>query len=192
VLLFVGRIQPLKGLDVAVAALAAMADRTVTLLVVGGPSGAEGDAELAKVTAMVRELGLEARVRMVPPQPHHLLSTYYRAADICVVPSRSESFGLVAAEAAACGIPVVATEVGGLTTLVDHGVTGLLMPTRRPADWAAALDGLLADSSLRQSMAAAAAIHGRQYTWSTAAARLRRLYSDLSNANIGAACAAAA
>jgi D-inositol-3-phosphate glycosyltransferase len=188
VLLFVGRIQPLKGLDVAVAALGAMRSQTATLVAVGGPSGAEGDAELARIQAMIGDLGLDARVRLVAPQPHHMLSTYYRAADVCVVPSRSESFGLVAAEAMACGTPVVATAVGGLTTLVDDGVTGLLMPNRDPNAWAAALDGLIEHPLRLAAMSAAAAERGRGYTWSTTAARLRRVYSDLSRSRVPATC----
>ena len=87
----------------------------------GGPSGPDGAAEMAAVRALVAELGLADRVRFVPPQPHERLPAYYRAADVCLVPSRSESFGLVALEAAACGTPVVAAAVGGLRTLVDHG-----------------------------------------------------------------------
>jgi D-inositol-3-phosphate glycosyltransferase len=94
VLLFVGRIQPLKGADVAVRALHELGDPTATLLVVGGASGREGEAEVTRVRQLVRELHLEARVRFLHPQPHHELSTYYRAADVCLVPSRSESFGL--------------------------------------------------------------------------------------------------
>src|SRR5690606_15504737 len=93
VLLFVGRIQPLKGLDVAVAALAELDDPTAVLVAVGGPSGADGPAELGRVQALAAELGVSDRVRFVPPQPHHMLSTYYRAADVTIVPSRSESFG---------------------------------------------------------------------------------------------------
>jgi D-inositol-3-phosphate glycosyltransferase len=127
----------------------------------------------------VNELGLGERVHFVPPQPHHLLSTYYRAADVCVVPSRSESFGLVALEAAACGTPVVAAAVGGLLTLVEDGVTGFLIETRNPSDYAAAISKLLGDEQLSLKMDAAAADHARQYTWSTTAARLRRLYADL-------------
>ena len=188
VILFVGRIQPLKGLDVAVAALGAMRTRTATLVAVGGPSGPEGAFELARIERMIRDLGIEARVRLVPPQAHHMLSTYYRAADLCVVPSRSESFGLVAAEAMACGTPVVATAVGGLTTLVEDGVTGVLMPTRDPAAWAHTLDALLAHPLRLAEMSAAAAERGRHYTWSTTAARLRRVYSDLSRSRVPATC----
>src|SRR5690606_31695404 len=101
VLLFVGRIQPLKGVDVAVRALTELDREGAALVIVGGASGREGDHEVARVHKLVADLGLGAQVRFVDPVPHHLLSTYYRAADVCLVPSRSESFGLVALEAAA-------------------------------------------------------------------------------------------
>lgn len=181
VLLFVGRIQPLKGVGVAIEALAELSAShpDAVLVVVGGPSGADGEAEMAAALALVERHGLEGRVRFVPPQPHHLLSTYYRAADVCVVPSRSESFGLVALEAAACGTPVVAAAVGGLLTLVDDGVTGVLVDTRDPLDYAAAVAGVLDQPARAAAMAAAAAERARTYTWSTTAARLRRLYADL-------------
>jgi D-inositol-3-phosphate glycosyltransferase len=180
VLLFVGRIQPLKGLTVAIEALARL-DRhpDAVLVVVGGPSGAQGEAELAAARDLVEALGLVGRVRFVEPQPHHLLSTYYRAADVCVVPSRSESFGLVALEAAACGTPVVAAAVGGLLSIVDDGVTGLLVDTRDPADHAAAVAAVLDDPAKARSMGEAGAALARGFTWSTTAARLRRLYADL-------------
>ncbi|MGH9223106.1 MAG: glycosyltransferase, partial [Acidimicrobiales bacterium] len=96
VLLFVGRIQPLKGADVAVRALAKLARTDATLVVVGGPSGPDGPAELRRVRALVGELGLADRVWFVPPHPHEGLPAFYWAADVCLVPSRSESFGLVA------------------------------------------------------------------------------------------------
>ncbi|MFN8038463.1 MAG: glycosyltransferase [Acidimicrobiales bacterium] len=179
VLLFVGRVQPLKGLTVAIAALADLGRPDAHLVVVGGASGADGPAELARCHALVAQLGLEGRVHFVPPQPHHLLSTYYRAADVVLVPSRSESFGLVALEAAACGTPVVAAAVGGLTTLVDDGVTGFLVEGRAPADHAAAVRKVLDDHVLAAELAANAASLARNYTWSTAAARLRRVYADL-------------
>lgn len=179
VLLFVGRIQPLKGLPVAVGALAQLPDPRAELVVVGGPSGPDGDAELAQVLALADALGVRHRIRFVPPQPHHLLSTYYRAADVVVVPSRSESFGLVALEAAACGTPVVAAAVGGLRTLVDHGRTGLLVDRRDPAAFAEAVGAILADPAWAGRLGAAAARRARGYTWSIAAGRLRRLYADL-------------
>jgi D-inositol-3-phosphate glycosyltransferase len=179
VLLFVGRIQPLKGLDVAVRALAALGRPDATLVVVGGASGAQGEAEIARVRSLVDELGLVDQVRWADPQPHHLLSTYYRATDVCVVPSRSESFGLVALEAAACGTPVVAAAVGGLTTLVDDGTTGFLVEGRDPDAFASRVDAILRDDRLASALGAQAARRAKGYTWSTAAARLRRIYSDL-------------
>ena len=134
-LLFVGRIQPLKGLDVAVQALAELDDADAVLVVVGGASGAGGRAEVDRILKLAASRGVSERVRFADPQPHHMLSTFYRAADAVLVPSRSESFGLVALEAAACGTPVVAAAVGGLRTLVDHGHTGFLVEgrVRRPS-----------------------------------------------------------
>ena len=179
VLLFVGRIQPLKGLDVAVRALAALRRRDAVLVVVGGASGAEGECEIARIRALTVELDVQDRVRFVPPQPHHILSTYYRAADVVLVPSRSESFGLVALEAAACGTPVVAAGVGGLLTLVDHGHTGFLVPGRHPEAFASYTDALLSNERMALEMSVSAVERAKRYTWSTAAARLRRLYADV-------------
>jgi D-inositol-3-phosphate glycosyltransferase len=109
------------------------------------------------------------------------LSTWYRAADVVLVPSRTESFGLVALEAAACGRPVVAAAVGGLRTIVDDGVTGLLVEGRAPADYASAVDCLLRQPEVAASMGRAASHRAAGYTWSTAAARLRRVYADLAS-----------
>ncbi len=178
-LLFVGRIQPLKGLDVAVGALAGSEHADAQLWVIGGVSGEQGEAEWARVQNLIDVYGVRERVRFVPPQPHHLLSTYYRAADVCLVPSRSESFGLVALEAAACGTPVIASAVGGLRTLVDSGVTGFLMEERDPELWAAHVDLLLDDPVLARRMEISGAARARTYTWSTSAARLRRIYADV-------------
>jgi D-inositol-3-phosphate glycosyltransferase len=179
VLLFVGRIQPLKGADVAVRALHALDRSDAVLVIVGGASGIDGDAEVEKLHVLVDELGLLAQVRFVPPQPHHLLSSWYRAADVVLVPSRSESFGLVALEAAACGTPVVAAAVGGLLTLVDHGHNGFLVEGRDPEVYAAYAAELLDNDRLAWEMGVTAAAQSRRYTWSLAAARLRRLYADL-------------
>ncbi|MEZ5342880.1 MAG: glycosyltransferase [Acidimicrobiales bacterium] len=178
-LLFVGRIQPLKGVDVAVQALAKVQHPDARLWIVGGASGAGGKAEVERVEKLIADLGLVDRVEFIPPQPHHLLSTYYRAADICLVPSRSESFGLVALEAAACGTPVVASAVGGLLTLVEHGHTGYLVENRDPDEYAAWIDAILGDPVLARRLSVSAAARARGYTWSTSAARLRRLYADL-------------
>ena len=118
-------------------------------------------------------------MRFAAPQPHHLLSTFYRAADVVLVPSRSESFGLVALEAAACGTPVVAAAVGGLRTLVDHGRTGFLVEGRDPAVFAAYTD---ADPGQpgpgRRAVGGRPRHRARDFTWSTAGrpppAHLRR------------------
>jgi D-inositol-3-phosphate glycosyltransferase len=177
VLLFVGRIQPLKGADLAVRALAELADHRAVLVLVGGPSGPEGEEELARLHTLVDELGLAARVRFVPPQPHEQLARFYQAADVCVVPSRSESFGLVALEAAACGTPVVASNVGGLRIVVDDGVTGVLVDDRDARAFADAIEQVLHTDPA--SMSVAAVRHASGFRWSIAAARLRRHYHDL-------------
>jgi D-inositol-3-phosphate glycosyltransferase len=199
VVLFAGRIQPLKGLTVAVDALAqvrssgqaadglspaanedggaraATEDRVsqrlggASLVVIGGPSGPHGMEELDAVRKLVAAHDLGRAVRMLPPQRHEMLSTFYRAADACVVPSHSESFGLVALEAAACGVPVVAAAVGGLTTLVDDGRTGFLVDGRDPADYAKPLASILGDPVLARRLGRAAARRAGAYTWRSAA-----------------------
>ncbi|MGH9172426.1 MAG: glycosyltransferase [Acidimicrobiales bacterium] len=186
-LLFVGRIQPLKGVDVAVRALAKLRDSRqrgasgARLVVVGGPSGPHGSEELAKLLALVADLGLQGSVTFVPPQPHELLSTYYRAADCCLVPSRSESFGLVALEASACGVPVVAAAVGGLTTLVKDGRTGYLVDPDDADGFAERVARIVTDPIHQADLGAGGHEMARQYTWATAASRLRALYADLTS-----------
>jgi D-inositol-3-phosphate glycosyltransferase len=179
VLLFVGRIQPLKGPDVAVRALAALGRRDALLLVVGGASGRDGDEALADLRRLATELGVIDQVRFVAPQPHHILSTYYRAADVVLVPSRSESFGLVALEAMACGIPVVASAVGGLQSLVDHGETGFLVADRDPHEFARYVREIIDHPGHAHALGVRAAQQAKWYTWGFAAARLRRVYADI-------------
>jgi D-inositol-3-phosphate glycosyltransferase len=172
VVLFAGRIQPLKGLTVAVEALAELRSgglSRASMVVIGGPSGPHGIEELARVGRIIETRGLSLAVRMLPPQRHEMLSTYYRASDACVVPSHSESFGLVALEAAACGVPVVASAVGGLTTLVEHGRTGFLVEGRHPSDYAKPLNEILTERSLALSLGRAASARARAYTWRSAA-----------------------
>lgn len=183
VLLFVGRIQPLKGADMAVRSLAELSargrDRTYRLVVVGGPSGPHGDEAYRGLVAMAAHLGVAGQVTMVEPQPHELLSTFYRAADACLVPSRSESFGLVALEAAACGTPVVASAVGGLTTLVDDGRTGFLVDDPQPAAFADRVERIVGEPLLAERLATAAVLRARTYTWREAAARLSAVHDEL-------------
>jgi D-inositol-3-phosphate glycosyltransferase len=182
VLLFVGRIQRLKGADVAVRTLACLEDEghgAASLVIVGGPSGPDGEEELARLHSLVDEHDLGARVRFLPAEPHDHLATYYRAADVCLVPSRSESFGLVALEAAACGTPVVAAAVGGLRSLVDHACTGFLVEGRDPAAYAAYVGEVLDNKRLASEMSRNAVTSALGYRWSMTAARLRRVYADL-------------
>ena len=179
VLLFVGRIQPLKGPDVAVRALAELNRPDALLLLVGGASGAAGDDEMRLLRSLITELGVEGQVRFIEPQPHHILSTYYRAADVVIVPSRSESFGLVALEASACGIPVVAGGDGGLLTLVDHGASGFLVPNRDPQLYAEHVAYILDNPEQAALMGHRGAARAQRYTWGFAAARLRRVYADV-------------
>jgi len=186
-LLFVGRIQPLKGADVAVRALEALhrgGVRDARLVLVGGPSGPHGEKELLALHELVEGLGLGEWARFEPPQRHELLSTYYRAADCCLVPSRSESFGLVALEAAACGTPVVASAVGGLTTLVEHDRTGYLVEAGDVAAFADYADQICSSAPLQARLGAGGAEMAAGYTWSVAAGRLRRLYTDLTSRSL--------
>ena len=180
-LLFVGRIQPLKGAQVAVQALAALRRQhpDAHLVIVGGPSGPHGEEHLRDVENLVASLQLADAVHFVGPQPHELLSTYYRAADVCLVPSRSESFGLVALEAAACGTPVIAAAVGGLTTLVEDGRTGYLADSADPLAFAAGASKVLSDPLDAERLATAAVVGARRYTWAQAAAVLRATYEEL-------------
>jgi D-inositol-3-phosphate glycosyltransferase len=182
-LVFVGRIQPLKGADVAVRAFAMLARSipSAQLVVVGGPSGPRGEAEVAALHATVAAGGLSGQVRFVPPQPHELLSTYYRAADCCLVPSRSESFGLVALEAAACGTPVVAAAVGGLTTLVQHGRTGYLVEDGDAEAYAKYAAEICQDPLLQAELGAGGAAMASGYSWSFTAGRLGNLYDHLTS-----------
>jgi D-inositol-3-phosphate glycosyltransferase len=185
IIVFVGRVQPLKGLACAVEALAVLAGHdggavpgraaAAHLVVIGGPSGPRGDEEMQRACAVVQRHGLTDRVTLLPPQPHELLSTYYRAADVCIVPSRSESFGLVALEAAACGIPVVASAVGGLTRLVDHGRTGYLVPAGDARGFAHFLGEVLSDRSLARALGEAAHRRSAGYTWRAAAQKVSAL-----------------
>ena len=177
VILFVGRIQPLKGPALAVDALAAVRESggragRASLVLIGGPSGPQGPQELDAVHRSIRRHRLDGAVRIMPPQPHEMLSTYFRAADACVVPSHSESFGLVALEAAACGIPVVAAAVGGLTTIVRDAETGFLVDGRDPLDLAKPLADILNDGDLAGRLGRRAALSSRAYTWRQAGADL--------------------
>ncbi|GIG57694.1 D-inositol-3-phosphate glycosyltransferase [Longispora fulva] len=166
VLAFVGRIQPLKAPDVLVRAAAEIVARDpelarkLVVLICGGNSGSGLD-----LAALTSSLGLGDVVRFIPPQGGSALADLYRAADLVGVPSYNESFGLVAVEAQACGTPVVAAAVGGLTTAVKHEVSGLLIDTHDPHDWATAISGLLHAPARRAELAAGAVAHAQDFSW---------------------------
>ncbi|HLE38949.1 MAG TPA: glycosyltransferase [Acidimicrobiia bacterium] len=173
---FVGRIQPLKGIDVAVKAIARLDG--VRLLVVGGPSGPAGESELLHLESMAASLA-PGRVSFLPPRPHRDIACVYRAADAVIVPSRSESFGLVAVEAQACGTPVVASRVGGLAYAVADGHSGYLIAGHDPADYAAALRSILDDPATQARLFAGAVEHAAGFSWDATADRLFELYRGL-------------
>ena len=180
VIAFVGRIQPLKAPDVLVRALAAIVrdqpQRDLRLLVVGGPSGSGLDRPHSLMD-LAAELGVADRVTFLAPRPPAELVDVYRAADLVAVPSYSESFGLVALEAQACGTPVVAAEVGGLATAVDDGRTGITVEGHDPQRWARVLAGLLDDDERRLSMSRAAPVHAARFSWETTADGLLASYA---------------
>jgi len=186
-LLFVGRIQPLKCADVAIETLAELLEtgrEPYRLVVVGGPSGPHGEKSLQRLYDVADARGVREHVHFIDPQPHELLSSYYRAADVCVVPSRSESFGLVALEAAACGTPVVASAVGGLTTLVDHGHTGFLVDAADPIAYAAAVRRVFDEPLAAERFSTASVLRARRYTWRAAARTLVELHDELASGRL--------
>jgi D-inositol-3-phosphate glycosyltransferase len=181
VVLFAGRIQPLKAPDVLLRAVAVLLAETPDLRsrlvvpVVGGPSGTgldhpESLAELAD------ELGISDVVRFVPPVPPSELAEWFAAASVVAVPSYNESFGLVAAEAQATGTPVVGAAVGGLTTVIDDEGSGLLLDTHEPADWAAALGRVLLDDALRARLSEGARARAGMFSWEETAERTLDVY----------------
>jgi D-inositol-3-phosphate glycosyltransferase len=181
-LLFVGRIQPLKCADCAVETLAELSqrhDEQYRLVIVGGPSGPHGEKSLQGLIDLADGRGVADRLHLIEPQPHELLSSYYRAADVCIVPSRSESFGLVALESAACGTPVVASAVGGLTTLVDHGRTGFLVEDATPERYAAAVRRVFDTPLAPERLSTASVLRARRYTWRAAAGAMLELHDEL-------------
>ncbi|TIC88425.1 D-inositol-3-phosphate glycosyltransferase [Nocardioides sp. GY 10113] len=181
VVLFAGRIQPLKAPDVLLKAVADLVERRPDLRsrlvvpIVGGPSGSGLDrpTELADLAA---RLGITDVVRFVPPVPQSELAGWLSSATVVAVPSYNESFGLVAAEAQACGTPVVAAAVGGLTTVIDHERSGLLVDGHAPRDWSHALERVVADPALRDRLAAGALAQAESFTWEATAEQTLRHY----------------
>ncbi|GGC85814.1 D-inositol-3-phosphate glycosyltransferase [Tersicoccus solisilvae] len=170
-----GRMQRHKGPQVLLHAVARLRaerpDIALDVRVIGAASGADLD-----LPALVASLGLGDVVRLEPPMPPRRLAAAFRAADVVVMPSAHESFGLVALEAQACGTPVIATDAGGLAEAVRDGETGILVPGREPADWADALARLHDDPAERAALATGAAVHARAFTWDSTAALTEDAY----------------
>jgi D-inositol-3-phosphate glycosyltransferase len=182
ILLFVGRIQRLKGLDVLLRAFARLGDLDAQLLIVGGvlkPGTAQETREITRLQHLATKLGIAERTRFVGAVPHVDLPAYYSAADVSVMPSSYESFGLVAVESLACGTPVVATRVGGLTSIVRDGETGLLVPWRDAEMFAERLRLVLQDDSLRSHLARQARESVLGYGWDRIADEHMALFDEV-------------
>jgi D-inositol-3-phosphate glycosyltransferase len=182
VLMFAGRVQPLKAPDVVLRAAALLIRddpglaRRLCVAFVGGPSGT-GRADPYRLTELSAALEISRVVRLEPPCPQHELADWYRAATVVMVPSYSESFGLVAVEAQACGTPVVAASVGGLRTAVRDGVSGILVDGHDPASYARAVRGLLTDPAALARLSAGAREHASRFGWGATVDALLRVYT---------------
>jgi D-inositol-3-phosphate glycosyltransferase len=176
---FAGRIQPHKGPDVVVRALAELRRRHPELrlgaLIVGDASGS-GHCEPGRLKALTASLGVSEHVRLIPALPAASLADVYRAADVVAVPSYSESFGLVALEAQACGTPVVAARVGGLPVAVADGESGILVDGHVATDWADALAAVALNPMRRARMSTAARRHAEDFAWDATVDRLLDVY----------------
>jgi len=182
IVLFVGRIQPLKGVDVAVSALPLLAATPVPahLVIIGGPSGGSGPDELTRLRQLAVDIGVDDRVHFIPPVAREQLASFYQAADALIMPSRSESFGMVAAEAQSCGVPVIAAAVGGLSYIIEDGKSGILVDGHDPTDYAGAIDEVLGNRELAASLSAAAIKHSERFSWDATVSRLLELYDGIS------------
>ncbi|MEX0785569.1 MAG: glycosyltransferase, partial [Dehalococcoidia bacterium] len=179
ILLFVGRIEPLKGVDILLGAAAQLqSEPDCFVLVIGGDSTALG-GEMEHLHNLASQLGIAERVSFMGAVDHERLPVFYSAADVCVVPSFYESFGLVALEAMACGTPVVASRVGGLTATVRDGETGYLIPWRCPEPFAERLELLLGNDELRRAFGKSARKDVERFQWSNVAEAMLGLYGEL-------------
>ncbi len=188
VLLYVGRLRPIKGVETLLEALALLPGRTgdsrrgrggvPTLFIIGGDADEPENGHVARLRERVRALGLEDAVRFLGAQPQERLRLYYAAAEMTVMPSFYESFGMVALEAMACGNPVIASRVGGLTTTIQDGVTGYLVPEGDPLVLADRMSTILTDAGLRRRLGMEAARCAAQYRWPCVAEAVCRLYAE--------------
>jgi D-inositol-3-phosphate glycosyltransferase len=185
-LLFVGRLERLKGAEVAIRALGLLRDRRhddVRLLILGEDSQEGDESEKDRLKGIATEVGVRDRVDFVGSVAHHELPYFYAAADVCVMPSYSESFGLVALEAQACGCPVVASGVSGLRSVVRDEVSGYLIDEHDPAAYAERIGRLLENSELAQQMGRRGRLLAQRFSWTRTADRLEDLFEQVVQRN---------
>jgi D-inositol-3-phosphate glycosyltransferase len=181
-LLFVGRLERLKGVEIAIHALALLSDRAhpdLRLMVLGEDSRDADESEKERLKAIASALGVRDRVDFLGSVAHHELPYFYSAADACVMPSYSESFGLVGLEAQACGCPVVASDVPGLRSVVRDEVSGYLIHGNDPAAYAERIGRLLADPELAQQMGRHGSLLAQRFSWNRTADRLETLFDQV-------------
>jgi D-inositol-3-phosphate glycosyltransferase len=191
-ILFAGRIERLKGIDALFRAIAMLRERrtdwdwgNVRVAVIGGDPSAAGqqaNEEMARLHALRSTLGLDDVIAFLGARDQDVLQYYYAAAEVLVMPSHYESFGMVALEAMACGTPVIASDVGGLSTLVQHNKTGLRVRANDPGALARAIEQLLDDDALRRRMGHAAACYAEDYSWQRVVDLLLNVYGELTEA----------
>ncbi len=184
---FVGRLERLKGVDVVLRALAQIRGRhpEARLLVLGEDSGSGGGGERRRLERLAAELGIEGRVDFVGSVAQERLAAYYAAADACLMPSYTESFGLVGLEAQACGTPVIASNVAGLASIVREGANGFLVDGPDPDAYAARMELLLDRPELTEAMGTRARRQAARFTWSRTAGQLAARFQDLVSAQVG-------
>jgi D-inositol-3-phosphate glycosyltransferase len=180
-LTFVGRIQPHKGPDLLLRSAAQMLDHTpylrsqLAVVIIGGTSGAGVD-ELDNLKGLAKFLKIEDVVHFISPVAHSSLADWYRASDLVCIPSYSESFGLVALEAQACGTPIVATAIGGLRTAVSDGISGSLVDGHDPKAWSAVISRLVAEPQRRVLLSMGAIEHASHFGWENTARKTLEVY----------------
>ncbi len=178
VLLYVGRIEPLKGLELLLHTAAQLQTfEQIRVLVVGG--GAGRDQEIDRLREMAKSLNVDEVFDFIGRVDQQDLPLYYNAADVCVVPSFYESFGLAALESMACGTPVVATRAGGLSTIIQHGRTGYLKAWRCPEAFASSLEMIISSKNLQHSMGLAARRRAEGLSWDNVAGQIAGVYDSL-------------
>jgi D-inositol-3-phosphate glycosyltransferase len=183
VLMFAGRVQPLKGPDIVLKTAAKLLEDDPELkdklqvVLVGGPSGRRDRADPDRMRELAAALDIDRIVRFEPPCPQSELAEWYRAATVVLAPSHSESFGLVALEAQACGTPVLAARVGGLRTAVRDGFSGVLIDDHSPQSWARTVQNLIARPRRLEELSEGAVRHASAFGWSATVDRLTAVYT---------------